>query len=146
MAHDLVHFQANLNDQVDVASYFLHDIWPGDGSSPIYHYVDGESVLSDVDFLKSQFSANYNNALIYYNMLKTYTDYYDNQTIIDALYEIGVDAVAFKADLVSMKNAMLYVKNNIASATTKEDLDTLGTHIDTNVPKLYSVRRPWAVI
>jgi len=144
IAWDLIRFTNIINDLIDVASWYLHDIDPNNGTSPILMKETLEE--STVDWLKTQVVSCYNNCVNYYSTLLNYIGATPNADIISALADEDIVASELRAELDVMKNAILYVKNNFASATTKTELDVFGDYLDANIPKLDLVRRPWAQV
>ena len=147
LANDLVKFVNVINDLCDVAAWYLQDIDPADGSTPV-QYREGDPVVvreSTVADLKSEAQKCYQGILTYHTLINRYRDAVAQSVIVDALSDIGIVAAELLADLNSMKTHIQYVKDNISAATTKPELAVLGAYLDTNVPKLELLRRPWTV-
>lgn len=145
-ALDIIRFTNIINDLVDCASYYLHDIDPIDGTSPVMDKSNNSPEESTVDYLKSKVNNTYKSILPYYQILTSYIDGSDTQAIVDSLASEGITASELRTEIDTMRNAIVYVTDNLGFATTKIELAALGTFIDSNVPKLDLVRRAWTKV
>lgn len=153
IAQDLVKFVNIINDLLDCMSWQLQGIDPADGGVFKVFPPDAretgdvaDMVEPTVDELKALITRTLSNIEGYRANIQDYLDRASQQKIVRGLNALGIDdAVAFQADLVSMKGACDFLQANIGAVTTKAQLAQLGQHIDNNVPKLELVRRNWAI-
>jgi len=134
-----------MNDLIDVASYYAHEIEPDTGEK--FQIEEGEGTFRDATFdeLKTIFKRAGQNAMSYYNMLDNFLLVADMALVRNGLEAIGLDPIQLKSEFNAMRDVATYCIGSLPSINTKEELDVLGTYIDENCPKLTLVRRSWCL-
>lgn len=145
IAQDLIRFLNIMNDLMDCASYILREIDPQTGGP--YQVLDGAGGMrpATLEEIKQEVKRIGQNAIGYWNMMRTFVDLYGAQKTKTALQSLGMNVIEFQADLESIRTEAAHIRDTVINATTKADLLPYADHVDANVPKLVLVRRSWCL-
>ena len=140
---DLLRFVNICNDLLNVAACKLQDVDPETGD-PFLIWEGGEPRSATVGELKTLVQSDLQALATYRDRVQTFVVTWGQSNVNTALNNtFGVSGSAVMTELTGWQTVAQNVASNLGSATTKAQLATIGEYIDTNVPKLVLVRRPW---
>ncbi len=121
IAVDVCRFANIVNDILDCCSYIIRNIDPD----------TGDVTALTVGEIKTKVATHVNAVItVYYPKLIAYVDALTLTKIQGALTARAIDAVALRADIVSMKAEADWIMANLGGATTYAQLIIGANHID----------------
>ena len=130
-ALDLIRFMNIVNDLYDSKKLIIKgDVAKRDGTS---------YTIEERKKIASRLASNVKN---YNTRLSNYlSDTSKRQVAINGLKALGVNISSIESDLIKMKSVVSHIETNIITATTEQDLDSIGDYINNNISELPLVRK-----
>lgn len=145
IAQDLVKFANNINNAIDITSYFLQEKEPETGQSATFVDEQGARKHTPGE-LKDLAIKHLEMALLYEQRINTFISSYGAVNVDAALNSIyNMSSTDFSSDVDSMGDEARYIIGQLGATTDLTGLAVLGQHIDQTVSKLVLVRRSWCL-